>query len=53
MNLNDTEKEIYNRLEPEQKYELRSTWDNTALWEKAPKVLAGIIGAIILLAFIF
>jgi len=53
MNLNDTDKDIYNRLEPKEQFELRGIWDSTALWEKAPKMVAGALGVMILLAFIF
>lgn len=53
MNLDNNEKDIYNRLEAEQKYELKGVWDNTAMWEKAPKMVAGALGVLILLAFIF
>lgn len=53
MNLDETEKDIYSRLDPKEQYELKGIWDNTALWEKAPKAIAATLFGMILLAFIF
>jgi len=53
MNLDDTEKEIYGKLNVEEQTDLQKMWANTAQWEKLPKVAAAAIVVMVLLAFVF
>ncbi len=53
MNLNDTEKEIYGKLNIEEQSDLQAMWADTALRNKVTKLAAIAIGVLVLATFLF